>query len=90
MINAVPGYVFGWTYDNSSFLPAEPYMTCFWGNSTAVPNNSYFNLSSPLMALPNRIHDIPHNFSSAGDYLIQCNMSNFFSSQLLEHNVCKY
>jgi hypothetical protein len=64
-------------------------MLCMWDNGSTHPNTEQFNLTNPLSVSPDQIYNIPHNFSSAGDYTLQCNMSNFVSSQKLEFNVSK-
>jgi hypothetical protein len=83
----ISDYLFGWTYGTNDTLPVDTYMLCMWDNGTTHPNNEQFNLTNPLSVSPDQIYNIPHNFSSAGDYTLQCNMSNFVSSQKLEFNV---
>jgi hypothetical protein len=80
-------YLFGWTYGINDTLPVDTYMWCMWENGTTHLNYEQFNLTNPLTLSPDQIYNIPHNFSSAGDYTLQCNMSNFVSSQKLEFNV---
>jgi hypothetical protein len=80
-------YMLGWTYDMNNTLPADTSMSCLWDNGTYHPNNESFSLVVPLMAAPNLIFNIPHNFTLTGDHTLQCNMTNFVSSQMLEFNV---
>ena len=62
-------------------------MTCQWEGGTLSPDNAAFNFSSPVIVSPNKTFNIAHNFSYGGFFTIVCNMSNFFSHQVLEHNV---
>ncbi len=68
-------------------LPLDTYMTCWWDNGAVHPSNAVYNLTNPVVAAPNQTFNVPHNFSTAGDFTLRCNMSNFVSSQMLEFNV---
>ncbi len=80
-------YLFGWTYDMNATLPKDTKMTCKWDNGSVHPVNAQFNLTTPLLAAPNQIYNIPHNFSLSGNHSLQCNMSNLVSMQTLDFNV---
>ncbi len=84
------GYLFGWTYDPVSPLPADPFMSCTWENSVQNPAYSAFDLNATLAVAPNRTWNIAHNFSDSGFFTLTCNMSNVVSHQILEHNVTVY
>ncbi len=62
-------------------------MLCSWDNNTVHPSYEQFNLTNPTLNATQQIYNIPHNFSTAGDHTLTCNMSNFVSSQVLEFNV---
>jgi hypothetical protein len=65
-------------------------MTCNWANITTAPNYETFSLTNPVYLALNRIFNVQHNFTTTGDYLVACNMSNSISFQVLEHNVTVY
>jgi hypothetical protein len=80
-------YSFGWTYDNSSELPFDPYVSCKWGGNPATADTA-MDLSSPLFHTPNKnIYNLGHTWSAIGYYNVACTMSNLVSSQTLTKNV---
>jgi hypothetical protein len=62
-------------------------MTCVMANHTTSPNNESFDLSSPLISPPNRIFNVPIDFTAGGIYTVTCNMTNVLSHQVLTKTV---
>ncbi len=81
---------FGWTHAAGLDDPMYPAVTCDWGDDSVDPDRASFDLSAPDETASDgssKTYNVGHAYSSPGEYLVKCTMSNSVSSQELQHTV---